>query len=88
VSDLYAEPDVHDPAVPLGPRVRLRLLLALLRIAAGRRGWAGLRWSGQGFVYTVRVMRAVPQSYSLDADPDAVGLDEVADRVRALIEDD
>jgi hypothetical protein len=30
----------------------------------------------------------VPQSYSLDADPDAVGLDEVADRVRALIEDD
>jgi hypothetical protein len=88
VSDLYADPVVHDPAVPPGPRVRLRLVLALLRIASGRRGWASVRWSGQGFVYTVKVMRALPKAYTLDADPDAIGLNEVAERLGALIEDD
>lgn len=88
MSDLYADPEVQDPAVPPGPRVRLRLVMALLRIAAGRRGRASVQWSGQGFTYGLVALRSTPQPYTLDADPDAVGGGEVADRLRALIEDD
>jgi hypothetical protein len=79
------DPEVQDPEVPPGPRVRLRLVLALLRILAGRRGRARLRWSGQGFIYTLGVHRAAPVAYDLDRDPDAIGGPEVAQRLRDLI---
>lgn len=67
----------HDQGVPPGPRIRVRVLIALLRVAAGRRGHAHIRWWGQGFRYDVTVERRTPVAYQLDADPDALGLAEV-----------
>lgn len=62
----------QDPNVPPGPRIRLRLLLALLRIVAGPRGQSCVTWSGQGFVYQLEVRRRGPLPFALDDDPTAV----------------
>ena len=54
------------------PRVRLRVMLAFLRIVAGRRGGSAVTWSGQGFTYTLTVSRGVTgTAVSIDADPEA-----------------
>lgn len=72
----YQDQDVHHPSV------RLRAVLALLRVVAGRRGWAHVRWSGAGFTYRISVVRQPPRDYALDADPDALNGDRAADELR------
>jgi hypothetical protein len=59
------------------PTVRLRLVLALLRILAGRRGRAGVTWHGAGFTYLLTVVRedGDDQLVGVDSDPDAIGGD-------------
>jgi hypothetical protein len=74
----------QDPDVPDGPRIRLRLLLAFLRIAAGRRGDADVTWSGAGFTYRLEVTRGgsgpvVVVDHDPEADP------EVVDRIRETL---
>jgi hypothetical protein len=65
---------VHDPDVP-EPSVRLRVVLALLRVAAGRRGYAGVVWHGAGFTYRLAVTREPGDDLAVDVDvdPDALG---------------
>jgi len=46
----------YQDAVPT-PRVRLRLVMALLRLAAGRRGHASVTWHGAGFTYALAAVR-------------------------------
>lgn len=74
----------QDLGVPEPPRVRLGVLLALLRILAGVRGHAALRWSGGGFVYVLSVARSSPLPYGVDADPDALGGDDARARLGEL----
>lgn len=77
-----SEPDVHDRDVP-EPGVRLRLVLALLRILAGRRGHAAVTWWGAGFAYTLTANRRDP--IPLDVDLETGGLH--VDEARALLAD-
>lgn len=77
---------VQDPHV-IGPPVRLRLLLALLRITAGRRGYAVLSWWGQGFSYTLTARRQPPTAFVLDRDrTDAPHADTAAALIRSHLE--
>jgi hypothetical protein len=62
----------EQDTVGRGPRVRLRLVLALLRLLGGRRGHASVTWSGQGFVYTLEATRGAPVPLSVDRDPTAL----------------
>jgi hypothetical protein len=73
----------HDPNVPPGPRVRLRLLLALLRVLAGRRGWAIITWSGQGFRYELAARRRAPggDPFAILDDTTALGRAEARQRI-------
>lgn len=74
----------QDPAVP-EPSVRLRIVLALLRVAAGRSGVASVAWHGAGFTYHLAVSREPgdDQVVNVDQDPDALG---GADAVQLLRE--
>lgn len=63
------------------PRIRLRRLLALLRILAGRRGHARIRWSGAGFVYQLDIERSEPVELLIDLDPTA----ENGEQARSLL---
>ena len=61
----------QDQDVP-EPHIRLRLLLQLLRIAAGRRGDADVTWAGAGFTYRLEVTRGESGPLVvIDHDPDA-----------------
>lgn len=79
---------IHDGDVP-EPTVRLRLALALLRVLAGRRGHASVRWHGAGFTYTLHATRQAGDDTTVDVDfdPAAPGADEalaeLRDRLRA-----
>lgn len=76
--DLLEYPQDTVPA----PRVRLGTFLSWLRILAGYRGSASVRWAGAGFTYTVTVRRRPgPPLPVLDADPDGLELVEVRARV-------
>jgi hypothetical protein len=73
----------HQDFVP-EPRVRLRVVLGLLRVLAGRRGYAGVSWHGAGFTYrllTTRTPEDDPE-VAIDADPDALGGAEAAQQLR------
>jgi hypothetical protein len=84
-----SEPDVElqDTGVPAGPRIRVRGLLALLRIVAGHEGLAHLTWWGQGFRYDLTVHREGPTLYHLDRAPDAWGGADAAALIRRAIGD-
>jgi hypothetical protein len=77
----------QDQDVP-EPTVRLRLALALLRILAGRRGHASVRWHGAGFTYTLHATREPGDDTAVEFDWDgaapgaAEALDELRDRLR------
>jgi hypothetical protein len=84
---------IHDAGVR-EPGVRLAVLLPLLRIAAGRRGYASLTWHGAGFTYTLHTVRdpgANPATADVDEDIDDDGLLEadpadIVARLRELVE--
>jgi hypothetical protein len=72
------DPDVREP------RIRLRLLLQLLRIAAAQRGHAAVVWSGAGFTYHLEVARGdAGAAVTVDHDPDADPT--VIDRIREAL---
>lgn len=64
------------------PRVRLRVVLALLRLLGGRRGHAAVVWSGQGFVYRLTATRGGPVGLRIDRDPTAHRGDEAQTTLR------
>ena len=78
---------IHDGEV-LEPPVRLRLVLALLRVLAGRRGHADVTWHGAGFAYRLAVVREPgdDEQVVVGFDPAAPGageaLEELRDRLR------
>lgn len=80
-------PEIDDPEVPQ-PRVRLRVVLALLRILAGSRGHSRVRWSGQGFVYTLAVRRDDPEPITFDSDPTAPGRSAAIEMLRDHLTDE
>lgn len=60
---------VHDAGVAV-PRVRVAILLAVVRLLAGRRGYATVEWSGQGFRYQLYAYRDLdPDPLVIDGDP-------------------
>jgi hypothetical protein len=66
------------------PRVRLRLVLALLRIIAGRRGHASVSWHGAGFTYVLGAIREPGDDTAVEFDPDpaAPGVIDTMQRLR------
>jgi hypothetical protein len=69
------------------PRVRLGTFLSWLRILAGYRGHASVRWAGAGFTYTISVRRRPgPPAPVLDADPDGLELLEARTRVLGALD--
>ena len=77
----------HDLEV-LDTPTPLRLLLALLRIAAGARGHAGVTWHAAGFTYQLTAVREPGEDldYEIDDDPSARHLPELLDKLAAAIE--
>ena len=70
------------------PRIRLGSFLALLRVAAGRRGDATVIWHRDGYSYTVTAAReGGAPGVALDVDPDAPGLDVARQRLIEALED-
>jgi hypothetical protein len=85
-------PAIHDGAVRHLPG-RLGALLGIARALAGARGWAHLTWHGQGFTYTLTVVRdpgADPDTMHVEADLDPTGLggdrDELLDDLGSLLD--
>jgi hypothetical protein len=77
--DLVTDP--QDQERPQ-PRIRLGTFLALLRVAAGRRGAAAVAWNRDGFSYTVIVEReGGAPGVALDVDPTALGGGEARQRI-------
>ena len=74
-------PTSQDQGVP-APPVRLRLVLALVRILAGRRGRAALTWHAGGFRYELTATRSGGVGVSVDSDPTVRDRDAITDRVR------
>lgn len=70
------------------PRLRLRVLLALMRRLAGARGHSAVAWRGGGFRYELAVTRDPrgTDGLSLDVDPAALDLDELVRRVRDALD--
>jgi hypothetical protein len=73
----------QDPGVP-ELTVRLRKVLALMRALAGPRGRSAVAWHGQGFSYTLLVVRDPdgPDDLDLDIDPTADHLDVLVEAIR------
>lgn len=68
------------------PHVRLGVLLAWLRILAGRRGTASAQWAGAGFTYQVVVTRGTTGGVVvIDYDPTVVDREGLAARVREAL---
>jgi hypothetical protein len=63
------------------PQMRLGVFLSLLRILAGRRGRASVKWFGAGFTYYVLVVREDAVPLVLDDDPTAEHRTEVRQRI-------
>lgn len=65
------------------PHIRLRLLLALMRILAGRRGHSSAVWAAGGFRYVLTVVRT-PDAGPVELDADATVRDvaTIRERVR------
>jgi hypothetical protein len=74
-TDARMQLDEHpqDPAAA-SPRVPLARVLDLMRVLAGRRGSAGVQWSGSGFVYSLTAERGAPVPLELDPDPTATNV--------------
>lgn len=53
--------------------VKLRLVLRILRILAGRRGHAHVAWHGQGFLYELRAVRDPGSQIGVEVDSDDTG---------------
>lgn len=70
------------------PRLRLRLLLALMRALAGARGFSALSWHAGGFRYDLAVTRdpLAPDALELDADPWALNRAALEGQVRQALE--
>lgn len=79
-------PPHQDTDVPR-PRVRLTIPLALLRILAGPRGRASVRWWAGGFAYHLTATRVARVRFLIDRDPDADGGEDAAKRLRAHLVD-
>jgi hypothetical protein len=62
--------------------VRLREVLALLRVLAGTRGRAVVQWWGGGFAYELRVVRRSRVRYAIDHDEHVEHGDLAAARLR------
>lgn len=62
----------QDPDAYEGPAIRLRVLLVLLRLAAGQRGYASAQWAGGGYRYRLEATRlpTIGAAVEVDADPD------------------
>jgi hypothetical protein len=73
----------QDQGVP-EPPVRLRVVLALLRVLAGRRGYAFVIWHGAGFTYRLSVVREPGDDSRIEAnlDPAAPGGAEALEQLR------
>jgi hypothetical protein len=69
------------------PHIRLGTFLALLRVLAGRRGWATVAWNRSGFTYVVTAQRegGAPGA-ALDIDPTATGGDQARAQLLAALE--
>jgi hypothetical protein len=75
-------------------RAHLSTVLDVLRVLAGRRGWAQVTWHGQGFTYTLFTVRdpyADPAAIHVADDPDVTGLGAqdhtpLRDRLAELLE--
>jgi len=69
------------------PSVRLRYVLALLRIIAGRRGHSAVKWHNAGFTYTLHATREPGNDalVTLDDDATAIGVDEARYELRARL---
>ena len=87
MSETAQNPAYQDADVA-APRVRLRIVLALLRVLAGPRGHARVRWWGGGFAYDLRVERRELVDFEVDADPEANRRDDVVERLRAHLVDE
>lgn len=82
---------VQDSAIR-EPRVRLRRLLVLARLLAGRRGRSSVVWHGAGFTYELTARRdpgSDPARVEVDADlsdDDELDLGDPAPRVAEVVE--
>lgn len=76
----------HDDDLPRFS-IRLGLLLALMRVAAGYRGHSRVVWTAGGFRYVLSVTRlsapVVPSPPRIDSDPEAV---DGAEAVRRIVD--
>lgn len=81
MSESPETPELDDPDVPM-PAVRPRVVLALLRVLAGPRGWSAVSWSGAGFGYTLRAERRPPGPLHIEWDANGPGVDEARHRLR------
>ena len=84
MSDTTNNPVEQDPEARAS-RVRLHRFLSVLRILAGRRGYANVEWWGQGFRYTLTAERVPPGPTTVDADPTIEDVGAYVRWLRALL---